>query len=44
MVDQDGVILPRLRVRDVVRRGAVFGVIGVVPLSVAPYGSWLCSH
>jgi hypothetical protein len=35
MVDQDGVILPRLRVRDGVRRGAVFGVIGVVPLAVA---------
>ncbi|MFF9335923.1 DUF6336 family protein [Streptomyces albogriseolus] len=34
-VDQDGVMLPRLRPADVARRGVVFGLLGVVPLVVA---------
>ncbi|MFE9776375.1 DUF6336 family protein [Streptomyces sp. NPDC005931] len=33
--DQDGVILPRLRPMDVVRRGVTLGLLGVVPLVVA---------
>ncbi|NEB13873.1 hypothetical protein G3I32_34395 [Streptomyces coelicoflavus] len=32
---QDGVMLPRLRPAAVARRGAVFGLLGVVPLVVA---------
>ncbi|MFB9535120.1 MULTISPECIES: DUF6336 family protein [Streptomyces] len=34
-LDQDGVMLPRLRPADVARRGATFGLLGVVPLVVA---------
>ncbi|MDT7847336.1 DUF6336 family protein [Streptomyces justiciae] len=34
-VDQDGVMLPRLRPADVARRGVIFGLLGVVPLVVA---------
>lgn len=34
-VDQDGVMLPRLRPADVVRRGVTLGLLGVVPLVVA---------
>ncbi|WP_121746170.1 DUF6336 family protein [Streptomyces sp. E2N166] len=34
-LDQDGVMLPRLRPADVARRGVVFGLLGVVPLVVA---------
>lgn len=34
-VDQDGVILPRLRPADVARRGVALGLLGVVPLVVA---------
>ncbi|MET9528699.1 DUF6336 family protein [Streptomyces coeruleorubidus] len=34
-LDQDGVMLPRLRPTDVARRGVTFGLLGVVPLMVA---------
>jgi hypothetical protein len=34
-LDRDGVMLPRLRPTDVVRRGAIYGLLGVVPLTVA---------
>ncbi|MFE7899804.1 DUF6336 family protein [Streptomyces sp. NPDC057424] len=34
-LDQDGVMLPRLRPADVARRGVTFGLLGVVPLVVA---------
>ncbi|MFD5952092.1 DUF6336 family protein [Streptomyces collinus] len=34
-LDRDGVVLPRLRPAEVVRRGAAFGLLGVVPLMVA---------
>jgi len=34
-VDQDGVMLPRLRPAEVARRGVFFGLLGVVPLVVA---------
>jgi hypothetical protein len=33
-LDQDGVMLPRLRPAGVVRRGVTFGLLGVVPLVV----------
>jgi hypothetical protein len=34
-LDQDGVMLPRLRSADVARRGVIFGLLGVVPLVLA---------
>ncbi|MFD6907460.1 DUF6336 family protein [Streptomyces sp. NPDC060077] len=34
-LDQDGVMLPRLRPAGVARRGVIFGLLGVVPLMVA---------
>ncbi|MFF9756087.1 DUF6336 family protein [Streptomyces sp. NPDC014344] len=34
-LDQDGVMLPRLRPGGVARRGVAFGLLGVVPLVVA---------
>ncbi|MFE9775539.1 DUF6336 family protein [Streptomyces sp. NPDC005931] len=33
-LDQDGVMLPRLRPTDVARRGVAFGLLGVIPLAV----------
>ncbi|MFC9685189.1 DUF6336 family protein [Streptomyces sp. NPDC056948] len=34
-LDQDGVMLPRLRPADVARQAVTFGLLGVVPLVVA---------
>ncbi|WP_432175983.1 DUF6336 family protein [Streptomyces sp. Tue6028] len=34
-LDEDGVLLPRLRLRDVLLRGALFGLGGIVVLAVA---------
>ncbi|MFE6365458.1 DUF6336 family protein [Streptomyces sp. NPDC057806] len=36
-LDRDGVMLPRLRLADVARRGMTFGLLGVVPLTVATF-------
>ncbi|WP_193515059.1 DUF6336 family protein, partial [Streptomyces griseoloalbus] len=36
-LDQNGVMLPRLRPAGVVRRGVIFGLLGVVPLVVVVF-------
>ncbi|QWB23783.1 MULTISPECIES: DUF6336 family protein [Streptomyces] len=36
-LDQDGVMLPRLRPTEVARRGMTFGLLSVIPLAVAAF-------
>ncbi|WP_435283725.1 DUF6336 family protein [Streptomyces koelreuteriae] len=36
-LDQDGVMLPRLRPTEVARRGVTFGLLSVIPLAVAAF-------